>query len=100
RSSERVDRDVHERHPAGAAGTDVVGIANLARREGINCSTQAHRELRWRYHSTQKTSENRKASWERPPGSAEWAVFDTLKLWAWQLALSWLPHCRGRWPDS
>jgi ABC-type branched-subunit amino acid transport system substrate-binding protein len=27
-------------------------------------------------------------------------LFDSLKLWAWQLAPSWLPHCRGRWPDS
>ena len=35
--------------------------------------------------------------------SAPWEVrrlFDTLKLWAWQLAPSWLPQCRGRWPDS
>jgi hypothetical protein len=32
------------------------------------------------------------------PGSGR--LFDTLKLWAWQLAPSWLPHCRGRWPDS
>jgi 3-oxoacyl-[acyl-carrier protein] reductase len=27
-------------------------------------------------------------------------LLDTHKLWAWQLAPSWLPHCRGRWPDS
>ena len=27
-------------------------------------------------------------------------LFDSLMLWAWQLAPSWLPHCRGRWPDS
>src|SRR6476469_2642940 len=27
-------------------------------------------------------------------------LFDSLKLSAWQLAPSWLPHCRGRWPDS
>jgi hypothetical protein len=27
-------------------------------------------------------------------------LFDSLKLWAWQLAPFWLPHCRGRWPDS
>lgn len=27
-------------------------------------------------------------------------LFDSLKLWAWQLAPSWLPRCRGRWPDS
>jgi hypothetical protein len=33
-----------------------------------------------------------------PRGSGR--LFDTLKLWAWQLAPSWLPHCRGRWPDS
>jgi hypothetical protein len=32
------------------------------------------------------------------PGSGR--LFDTLKLWAWQLAPSWLPRCRGRWPDS
>jgi hypothetical protein len=34
----------------------------------------------------------------RPRGSGR--LFDTLKLWAWQLAPSWLPHCQGRWPDS
>jgi hypothetical protein len=27
-------------------------------------------------------------------------LFDSLMLWAWQLAPSWLPRCRGRWPDS
>jgi hypothetical protein len=40
--------------------------------------------------------------WDATIGTApgDWAVFDTLKLWAWQFAPSWLPRFLGRWLDS
>jgi hypothetical protein len=41
-----------------------------------------------------------KAAEEAEDARGSGRLFDTLKLWAWKLAPSWLPHCRGRWPDS